>query len=447
MLTRFVQNIKDKKLFAPSDRLLLAVSGGVDSVVLCELCYNAGFSFEIAHANFQLRGEESTADEHFVKNLAAHYRVPLHVKKFDTNAFAEKNKLSVQVAARQLRYNWFTEILKGGSRYVLTAHHSDDNVETVLMNFFRGTGISGLRGIPGKHNEVVRPLLPFSRKEILEYARERKLNWREDSSNASDKYSRNYFRNAIIPMVYKIFPEVESNLTHNIQRFAEIEELYHQAIDLHKNKILEYHGNEVHIPVLKLKKSKPLHTILYEIIAQYNFTSHQLNDVVHLLDAGQGKYVQSSTHRIFRNRNWLIISPLESEKAKNILITEEENEVNFSDNVIELKSGSTDPMKISGVPAIAEVDKSKIKFPLYLRKWKAGDYFYPLGMKKKKKISRFLIDQKLSPTDKEKVWVIESDKRICWVVGMRIDERFKVVPSTKSVIKFKVRKKPDPSQA
>lgn len=438
MLERFKQNIVEKKLFAPSDRLLLAVSGGVDSVVLCDLCSRAGFKYEIAHVNFRLRGEESAGDERFVKGMATCYRVPFHVKQFDTGAFAEENKVSVQVAARDLRYAWFNELLTQGElQYLLTAHHADDNVETVLFNFFRGTGITGLRGMLHKNDRVVRPLLPFTKTEILNFAKENKLGWREDSSNASDKYSRNYFRNAVIPMVNKIFPEAEGNLLHNIERFTEVEALYRQSVELHKKKLVERRGNEVHIPVLKLKKAVPLRTILFEIVSEFHFTAHQLNDLVHLLDAGQGKFVQSHTHRIFINRGWLIISPLDTEQAENILIEEDVAKIIFSNGALEINTHPTGEFAFSKAADIAELDYRKITFPLNLRKWKAGDYFYPLGMKKKKKVARFLIDQKLSLSQKNKVWILESGKKICWIVGMRIDERFKILPSTKQVLKIK----------
>jgi tRNA(Ile)-lysidine synthase len=438
LLSRFMHNIVEKKLFAPSDRLLIAVSGGVDSVVLCDLCRNAGFDFEIAHANFQLRGEDSELDECFVKGLADQYHVRFHVKKFETLSYAGQNKVSVQVAARELRYGWFNELLNDGPRYLLTAHHADDNIETVLMNFFRGTGIAGLRGMLARHDRTVRPLLFASKRELLDYAKERKLSWREDISNASDKYSRNYFRNAIIPMVYKIYPEVEANLAHNIARFAEADELYHQAIELHKKKLLEFKGDEVHIPILKLKKLSPLNTLIFEVIKDYGFTSHQVNEVLHLTEAGQGSYVQSPSHRIIKNRNWLIIAPNNNKNAVHVVIRDGDHEVNFPGGTVKIENGTTDNISFSNDVRVAELDLKGIKFPLLLRKWKAGDYFYPLGMRKKKKISRFLIDNKLSKTDKEKLYVIESDKRICWVVGMRIDERFKITASTKSVLKLTI---------
>ena len=292
-LQRFQQYVSAQQLFSPGDTLLLAVSGGIDSVVLCELCKQAGYTFIIAHCNFKLRGAESERDAAFVQQLAQNYSVPFLKKEFDTAEYAEKNKLSIQEAARELRYGWFAELLNPaiGNRQsaidisahcplpsafstahcplptaLLTAHHLDDNIETMLMHFFRGTGIHGLRGMLPKQGHLVRPLLFARKQELKQFATEHTLSWVEDSSNALDKYSRNYFRNQLIPLVQHIYPEAENNLANNVRRFADMEQLYDQALALHKKKLLEYKGEEVHIPILKLQKSEPLHSIVYEII-------------------------------------------------------------------------------------------------------------------------------------------------------------------------------------
>lgn len=419
----FIEAVKRDKLFDANDCLFIGVSGGVDSVVLSDLCYRSKFNISLAHVNFGLRGEESDADEQFVRMLAHRFNVPLFVHRVDARTHAEKNKLSIQVAAREMRYKWFEQLITEHHAKLLTAHHADDNVETMLMHFFRGTGIHGLRGIPQKSGRMVRPLLNFTKKELVNYATERNLEWRDDSSNASDKYSRNYFRNAIIPGILKIFPEAESNLIENTRRFAEAEELYKQALQLHLRKLLTIKGNETHIPVLKLKKLSPLKTIMYEIISSYGFSASQLDDVLYLLDAPHGKMAYSATHRVIRNRDWLIIAPRISEGAAHIIIEPHEKSVSFEDGQLEFEIEGT--QKITNSTFQAFLDKNRVVYPLILRKWKEGDYFYPLGMPKKKKIARFLIDKKLSKTEKEKVWVLESDKRICWVVGLRIDERFK----------------------
>ena len=471
---RFINYKQQQHLFQPKDKLLLAVSGGLDSVVLCELCKQAGYDFAIAHCNFKLRGADSDRDELFVKELGRKYGVEVFVKSFETNAVAKKEKKSIEETARDLRYEWFHELVGSGqwavgnysagsaanyqpdsyrvptANWILTAHHADDNIETVMMNFFRGTGIKGLRGILPKQGKLIRPLLFARRDELEEFARANDLAYVVDSTNAENEYTRNYFRNEVIPMVNTRYPEAKENLLKNIQRLGEANVLYEQAIDWHKQRLLEPKGNEVHVPVLKLMKSQPLATIVYEIIKAYGFTAHQTEDVIGLLQSESGKYIQSPSHRIIRNRKWLIISPNQTMEAQHILIDEAmgsgqqaTGNVQFAMCNLQIRKLPTtncqpDSYRVPTTNSIAAVDSSLIHFPLLLRPWKKGDYFYPLGMKKKKKLSRFFIDNKLSLTEKEKVWVIESDKRIVWVVGMRIDERFKVTERTKSVIELTI---------
>jgi tRNA(Ile)-lysidine synthase len=461
MIVKFTNHINKYHLFTKDNHLLIAISGGVDSVVLADLCAKAGYQFSIAHCNFQLRGEESERDEAFVKSLAAKYKVQLYTKRFNTTAFAAENKYSIQEAARKLRYGWFDELmneLKGvaslfrqvgasdgmkmpqTSLFLLTAHHLDDNIETSVMHFFRGTGIGGLRGMLPKQGKILRPLLFASKQDILAYANENNLQWVEDSSNESSKYTRNFFRNELLPMVEKAYPGSRTNLANNLYRFAETEELYRQAIQLHKKKLLEVKslpgGNhEIYIPVLKLKKTTPLHTIVYEIIKDFGFTAAQTTDVVQLLDAENSKYVQSPTHRMIKNRNWLMIVPVANETAAHVLI-EGTGEWAFAGGSIKIEQIKYSGEVIATDDHIATVDASSIEFPLLMRKWKTGDYFYPLGMKKKKKLARFFIDQKLSKTQKENVWVLESNQKIIWVVGYRIDERVKITSLTKTVLQF-----------
>ncbi|MEP7257443.1 MAG: tRNA lysidine(34) synthetase TilS [Flavitalea sp.] len=445
-LQKFIEVIGKEKLFLPTDILLLAVSGGIDSVALCELCRQAGYRFQIAHVNFQLRGEESDRDEQFVKSLGDKFGCRVYVKRLDAAAYAEVNKLSVQVAAREIRYSWFSELVctPGDNdmpqpKWTLTAHHAGDNIETLLMNFFRGTGIIGLRGMLPKQGNIIRPLLSFSRDELVAFAAANQLTWVEDSSNASEKYTRNYFRHTIIPLVNKIFPEAENNLLDNLERFRDLDIIYRQAMEKQIAKLLHIKGDEAQVPVLALKHSAALNSLVYELIKPYHFTSQQVKEVVHLLDAEQGKYVQSATHRIIRNRNWLIIASNVTENSAHILIEKHESSIAFKQGILILEEIKGSDIKADVGKNVAVLEAKMIRYPLVLRKWKTGDYFYPLGMRKKKKISRFLIDQKLSPTDKEKVWVVESNKKIIWVAGMRIDDRFRLTENTTSALMIKVK--------
>ena len=435
LLTEFQESLQSLGI-AKKDRLLLAVSGGLDSVVLTSLSMMSGLEFAIAHVNFQLRGAESERDEAFVRQLADRYQKPFFVKKFDTLAYAKSEKTSIQVTARNLRYEWFKTFI-GNSvdqyKFLLTAHHLDDNIETMLMYFFRGTGISGLTGMPEKNGHLIRPLLKISRKQLKEFALEQNLEWVEDSSNTSDDYTRNFFRNQLIPSVTSVFPDLQLNLKNNLSRFSEAYILYEQAIGLHKKKLLKQNGSEIQIPILLLKKAVPLKTILFEIIKEYHFSPSQTDEIIRLMDSANGKYVSSSTHRMIKNRGWLIIAPANDESATYIVI-DSECGIAYPEGWIQIHTKSLEGSEHFAAPSGTEyLDAKKIKFPLLLRKWKAGDYFYPLGMKKKKKLARFFIDQKLSKTAKEKVWVLVMDSQIIWVVGHRIDNRFRTDDSTKKI--------------
>lgn len=445
LLDRFIEFNKKENLFHPNDSLLLAVSGGVDSVVLCELCRQAGYKFVIAHCNFRLRNKESERDKEFVFTLAKNVGVEFLLKEFNTNEYASENRLSTQEAARILRYEWFNEIITHsipqGPRWILTAHHADDNIETMLMNFFRGTGIHGLRGMLPKQGRIIRPLLMIKKNQILEFANIHNLNWVEDSSNQSDKYSRNYFRYNVIPLIQTIYLEVEHNLLSNLHRFSEIELLYNQSVDLFKQKLIEKKGNEIHIPVLKLKKALVPVTIIHEIIKEYGFSVAQVHDVLKIMDSETGKYIESATHRIIKNRNWIIIAPGNSQQAENIIINESDSIIEFDKGKLVFERGQSSKLNIKTTQEIAQVDSAEICFPLLLRKSKTGDYFYPLGMRKKKKLSRFFIDQKLSKSDKENVWILEMNKKIVWIIGMRIDDRFKISQSSTSVLSITLKGK------
>lgn len=427
----------------PNTAILLASSGGLDSTVLAHLFKSNNIPFILAHANFQLRGEESKRDENFVLELGRRIGVQVFVKKFDTNEYAQINKLSIQEAARELRYNWFSELLKitPTINFIATAHHTDDSIETMLMHFFRGTGIEGLTGIPAWHKvkKVIRPLLPFTRKELESYALANGITFVSDSSNAKDDYTRNYFRNQLIPQLQEVFPQVRENLQRNLIRFEEAALLYEEAVNHQINKIIEQKENEYLIPILKWKKLVPLQTITWEIIRKFGFTSAQTNEVIRLMDAENASTIHSSTHRIIKNRVWMIIAPMTTETSEYIVI-EKEGSTPFENGTIETKIMTNQVHPIIQSPGIEFLDASKIKYPLMLRKWKIGDYFYPLGMTKKKKLSKFFIDAKLSKTEKESTWVLEMDQKIICIIGMRIDNRFKYSENSNELFSINYRK-------
>jgi tRNA(Ile)-lysidine synthase len=435
LLEKFIRFFAEKNLRTEGHKFLVAVSGGVDSVVLCALCKQAGLDFTIAHANFGLRGEESERDEAFVRSLGKRYGVEVCVKKFDMEAEASRNKQSIQETARDLRYKWFSQVRsEKGLDYILVAHHAGDNIETLMMNFFRGTGLQGMTGIPEWNPEarILRPMIHAAREEIEDYAREQGLQWMEDSSNSSSKYTRNFFRNELIPAIKKIYPQVAENLLDNIERFKKINALYHLSLLELKKKICEQKGTEVRIPFRKLMRYRDT-SLIYEIIREYGFGEKQVDEVIKLAGAGSGKFIANEQFRIIKHGNWFIIVPRLA-NAETILIEEPEQEVRFHGGRMRFKTMMKDAFQLQRSDALAQLDARHIEFPLLLRKWKQGDYFYPLGMRKKKKVSRFFIDRKLAKHLKEDAWVMESGRKIIWVVGMRIDDRFRITDATEQIL-------------
>ncbi|HCL05736.1 MAG TPA: tRNA lysidine(34) synthetase TilS [Chitinophagaceae bacterium] len=416
--------------------LLLAVSGGVDSVVLTDVVAQSGIDFSILHCNFQLRGAESERDEQFVRSLATRYGKEVLVKKFDTESIVAERKSAVQEVARDLRYEWFeqvrgeyTERFPEKAVWIAVAHHADDNIETVLMNLFRGTGLHGLTGMEPFRGKMVRPLLNFRKEELKAYAVAQGLDSIEDSSNLSNDYTRNYFRNELIPGIKKVFPSVENNLLHTIGRLKEADSLYHVALQKMLGSMIEQKGNEYHIPVLLWKQVTPLMTITYELIKDFGFSAAQTVEAIKLLEAENSSYIASKTHRLIRNRNWMIIAPLANEHD-HVLIPVDSADISvaFAEGTIQLSPTTSATIPDTNMEVV--IDADALQYPMLLRPWKQGDYFYPLGMPKKKKISRFLGDLKLSKTEKEKVWVLESGKKIVWVLGLRIDHRFRITDQT-----------------
>lgn len=423
--------------------LLLAVSGGVDSVVLVDLVAKAGFEFSIAHCNFQLRGADSERDELFVSSLQG--ATEIFIKKFDTASFAEDKKMAIQEAARKLRYDWFEDLLNNyRSKFdkkilLVTAHHADDNIETVLMNYFRGTGISGMRGILPfqKDQSLIRPLLAFRKSQLIDYAKDAQLDFVEDVSNSSDKYTRNFFRNQLIPQIQNIFPAAEENILENIVRMREVASIYQDAVATQIDQLTVQKDAEIHIPILKLQKQKVLHTILWEITKQYGFAATQVSEIIKLMHADNGAFIASDQFRVIKNRNWLIIAKKASEESLYHIIEQGTTHLLFENGSLAISYIHQSPDNLNTDQTAALLDLPKVQFPLLVRKPRTGDYFYPLGMQKKKKLSRFFIDQKLSKTQKEKCWVIESNKKIIWVIGYRIDDRFKLPKAADQILQIK----------
>jgi tRNA(Ile)-lysidine synthase len=443
LLERFDQHFKKNFKIIPQHKLLIAVSGGIDSVVLTDLIFRCGYDFIIAHCNFQLRGKESERDEKFVRSLGEKYKKEVAVRKFETERYSQENKISIQEAARNLRYDWFMSFLKttagGTCEAIVTAHHADDNIETVLMNFFRGAGLQGLEGIPAFQSLILRPLLIFRKKELIEYARDHKLQFVEDSSNETDKYTRNFFRHQVIPLIKEKYPSVEENILDNIQRFTDATEVYKNAISEIRKKLIVQKGLEVYIPILKLKQQRPLRTIIWELFKDYYINPNQVDEMIKLLDAENSSFIKNEFHTFIKDRKWIIITTNRTDQiADHIVIEPDRKNVHFPNGKMLFEIIPADA-GLTGAAHIAQLDADAISYPLSLRKWRQGDYFYPLGMCKKKKLARFFIDSKLSKIEKEKVWVLEMNKKIIWVVGMRIDDRFKVTPKTKKILKIEMR--------
>lgn len=436
--SRFQDHVRSNRLWNEADLLFLACSGGIDSIVLATLLHKMHKQVEILHCNFNLRGEESKRDEAFVRAFAQSMGMPCHVQPFDTHTEIKTMGKGVQEVARILRYEWFGKVMDSRRQahkntYLLTAHHADDQVETIAMNFFRGTGIAGMHGMQLKAGSVIRPLLFARRAEILAYAESNAIAWVEDSSNVEDNYTRNHFRHHVFPAIKKIFPEVSQNLLDNAKRFSEMEIIYKKQIEKIKSGLIFQQGHSIAIPVNKLKSVSPLDTIMFEVFRDFDFSAHQVPEIKKLFDAISGKSVSSSTHRVLRNRNWLLIDTIE-EKNHDIIVVEEGVEsVSFNNSLLQISRH--DGYRLPDDNAHhAWIDFESVRFPLLIRPWKPGDYFYPLGMKKKKKIARFLTDLKLSLAEKENQWVIESDKKIIWVIGRRIDDRVKISPSSKNTM-------------
>ena len=436
MLQAFKAYIGSAGLFGQSDRILLAVSGGVDSVAMVRLFSDAGYNFGIAHVNFGLRGEESDGDEAFVKNLAEQAGVPIFIKHFSTKQYASDHKISIQMAARDLRYAWFEEIVaEHGFSSVATAHHLDDQAETFFINLLRGTGISGMHGILPKQGKIIRPLMFTTREKIMSFALDLNLDWREDRSNKSRKYLRNKLRLDVLTELYKINPLFSYKLNESISHLRDVETIYNYHIAGVTADLVQHTANGILISIDWIYEYQPHNTYLFELLKPYGFSYPVVKEIVRSLDTFSGKIFYSSTHRLLRDRENFIIQPLTElsvDPFAGEVFSIGRNSTNIEHPVC-LITHETDEISDlpMGKPSIACLDLDKLQFPLKLRKWEKGDWFMPLGLKGKKKLSDFFINQKMSLSDKEKTWLLLSGEDIVWVIGKRIDNRFRITPKTK----------------
>lgn len=436
MLQAFRQHLDADLDFLKDSRLLLAISGGLDSVVLAHLCHKLDLKVSFAHCNFNLRGAESDADEEFVLALSEDLELEIFIESFETEAYAKQEGISIQMAARELRYNWFSELAEQlNFDYILTAHHVDDNLETFLINLTRGTGLEGLTGIPEVSDKIVRPLLPFSRETLEKYAISEHMKWREDSSNASTKYLRNKLRHDIIPILKQMNPQLLQNFKTTISNLQDSQDLIEDAVLEVQKKVVEVADNQIKLNIKKIKKLSNPKAYLYQLLKDFNFTAW--HDVVHLLDAQSGKQVFSSTHRLLKDRDFLLLSEIDSASQENpISILIEDREVKtlvghlFFDQVDAISETSKNTIY---------ADADQVKYPLTLRKWQEGDVFYPLGMNGKKKLSKYFKDEKLSLIEKEHIWILFSGEEVVWVIGKRADDRFKVTENTTNILKIELR--------
>lgn len=440
MLKQLEVNIRKNDLFGKEHRLLLAFSGGVDSVVLAHLLHNAGYSCSLAHCNFRLRGDEAQGDSAFCESFAKELGVPVFTKEFDTKAYAAEHKLSIQMAARELRYHWFKELMaEHGFDRLLTAHHANDNVETLLVNLVRGTGIKGLQGIPERQDNLVRPLLFATKEDIMAYAEKHQLLYRNDSSNAEVKYKRNFIRHKVIPELKSLNPALEETIHTSVQFFKQSAEIVQTYAKEKYTSICHEVQEQLFIDIKALSKEPYKETVLFEWLHHRHFKPRQIAQLCEVIHSEKhsGKQFSSPTHRLVVDRKYIIVQPFEKgplQSAYTIispddtthlpiaLSIEEVSEAVFSDNRNEIVIPYTEQL-----------------FPLTLRRWKQGDKFRPFGMKGFKKLSDFFKDQKLSLFEKEAVWILANKEQIIWIIGHRMDDRCRIEGNEKSLVKITVK--------
>ncbi|QCR24598.1 tRNA lysidine(34) synthetase TilS [Pontibacter sp. SGAir0037] len=437
MLQKVSGFIQAHQLCQPESKILAAVSGGIDSVVLCELLHKLKYTFALAHCNFGLRAEDAEADQLFVKKLAKKYDVPFFTENFNTKAFAEQEKLSIQMAARTLRYNWFEQIRQQeGYDYIATAHHSNDTTETILLHLTKGTGIAGLHGIPPQNGHIIRPMLSVTKDDIYDFVTSNKLIWREDSSNETTKYQRNKIRHEVIPVLKEINPNLEETMQQTAERVSHAEAIVGAYIQQLGQQALRTEADATYLHLLPLKDATGLPVVLHELLRPYNFSYSVVLELTEALEGISGKQFHSPSHTLIKDRDQLVITPRNLATFGSITIEEGQTQIQREHIRLTLRYMDAAKYKLNTKPHVAALDADQLRFPLKLRNWQEGDWFVPLGMNGKKKVSDFLIDKKVPANLKPQTLVLVSEQSIAWIVGQRLDNRFKVTDKTERVLEI-----------
>jgi tRNA(Ile)-lysidine synthase len=438
---RFTDFIKQNNLFERNSKILAAVSGGMDSVIMAHLLKSAGSDFSIAHCNFQLRGDESANDQEFCNQLAQQLGVPFHTTSFDTLKYVADNKVSTQMAARELRYQWFEQIRQqSGYSVIALAHHQNDAIETILLNLTRGTGIAGLHGILPKNGMLVRPLLFLNRDEIKNIIDENQIAYVEDSSNASVKYARNKIRLEVIPKLKELNPALEHTFKNNLEHFKGLELILQQRVIWLKKELFVAKAEEIHISLAEIKKLEPKRLLLFNLLQEYGFNETVVDDLISALDKHSGRVFETTGFSLLLDRDQLILTkkgPLQYQPVK---IGKNDHEVNYGGYKLNILHDDS-PLIVKNNPMGLSADADLLVYPLTLRPWKQGDYFYPLGMKARKKLSDFFIGQKIPLHQKNEIpLLVNGNGELIWIGGYRPDERYKVTDNTKKVTIFELYK-------
>jgi tRNA(Ile)-lysidine synthase len=435
MLTEFKNNIEGHNLFRFGERILLAVSGGVDSVVMAHLFAEVGYACGIAHCNFQLRGADSDRDEQFVRSLGGSLEMPVYVERFDVERETKEKGISIQMAARDLRYQWFQELAdQHGFDTIATAHNLNDSVETTLLNLTRGTGIRGLPGIPLRNGRVIRPILFATRKEIESYARLNNISFREDASNRETKYQRNKIRHDVIPSLEQINPGFLETMSANMCRMGEIVEILDHTVTQVREVLFKRENGRIMVTIEEIRKLKPIGTWLFELFSPFGFSQAQCESIQHIFDADSGKRFISPTHQLFKDRNHLILVETKTEVFDRYYLDSPDHLSSLPFSMDVEIMDRADLKQIPGDRNTACLDYNEIQFPLTIRHWLHGDHFVPLGMDQMKKVSDFFVDEKVSVPEKERTWILAYGKKIAWIMGHRIDNRFRITEKTKRVL-------------